>query len=333
MSPLFYSNLISVTNQIKKAGVKPGPNGKIPFTYRSELIFQIMEEIKTLHSFGTNEIILAFDNSQGNYWRKDYYDRYKYKRQLQREESDIDWDSAFEIFDDIKTLLKNSSSFKVVEVPKMEADDIAFTLAEYLQDRGGVILHSLDHDWEHALKYKNVKLFKTRKTQRKSGIFVEKTPEELHVLEETHCIAGDPGDGFLHIKAWSQFSPIFLEEYPNFKGKELQLYNRHHLIEHQYNLKNGFDTKKQAYKHPRFGYKSWKKSKIPLKDLLKENPIYKKNYMLNKNLALPINIPGKYKNLIIDEYNRAKTEKSPGELQKYFINNNLFDLTGIISFL
>ena len=333
MSPLFYSNLISVTNQMKKTGLKPDPEtGKIPFTYRNELIFIIMEEIKELRKFGTPEIVLAFDNSIGGYWRKHEYSRYKYKRTKEREESEIDWDSAFKVFEELKTLLKEYTSFKVIDIPTLEADDIAFVLSEYLQDTG-VILQTLDGDWKHALNYNNVKLFMTRKTQKKDGHYVELTKEELKEKKLEHCISGDPGDGFLHIKAWTQFSDEFLKEYPKFKGKEIQLYDKHHEIEHKYNLKHNYDPKKQAYKHPRFGYKMLLRSKKSLRSILKENPIHLKNFKLNRQLCLPTNVPTELKEKIIYEYEQAKTQKDPAELQKFFMNNNLFELTGIIGLL
>jgi hypothetical protein len=176
------------------------------------------------------------------------------------------------------------------------------------------------------LRHPNVEVFRTRKTQRLSGVYVEKTQEELNEMEEEHCIAGDSGDGFLHIKSWSQFSDEFLKEHPRFKGKEIELYDKHHIIEKMYNEK--YNWEKSAYKHPRFGYKSFKKSKKTLQDLFNENPIYKWNYERNKKLCLPSGIPQEYKEQIIEAYHNAESKRSAKELQKFFTKNQLFDLVG-----
>jgi len=332
VSPIFYSNLISVTSQMKRSGLKPDSNNKIPFTYKSELIFAVFEEIKNLKGvFNTSEVILAFDNSEGGYWRKQSYDRYKYKRTKARDDSEIEWDKAFEAFNEIKTVLKEFTSFGCLDIPHVEADDACFVLGDYFQDKGGVTMVSLDGDWRLSLVYDNVRLYKTRKTQRKAGVYEILSPEEIQEKRDTMAIAGDPKDGMLHIKSWSKFSSEFLKEYPKFEGRELEMYPHHHQIEHKFNLKHDFNSKIQAYKHPRFGYKSFQKTKTKLSDLLQENPIYKMNYNRNKELCLPEFIPEHLRVEIISTYETAKTDHNPGELQKFFIKNNLFELTGIIS--
>ena len=329
MSPIMYGCLFSVSKEDKN---KPRVDGVVPFTHKSELIYLIISELTQLkHQFNTEEVILAFDNSKGGYWRKDYYDRYKYGRKKSRDDSFIDWDAAMKIFNELKDVLQKGASFKVLDVPRMEADDIAFVLSEYFKNDAETILYTIDHDWEHNLIFDNVKVFKTRRTQKKDGCFVTKTKEELEHFKLEHIIAGDKGDGFLHIKSWTQFSDDFLNEYPKFKGKEQELYDKHHLIERKFDEKHDF--KKSAYKHPRFGYKSFSKSSKTIEDILNENPIHRKNYERNKKLCLPSGIPQKYKDAIIESYKQASDERNPGILQNFFMQNNLFDLTSSIPLL
>ncbi len=329
MSPVLYSNFISTDSCATKNGLKPNPEtGKNPITYKDVLIFKVLEEVIAFkQQFQASEVILSFDNSKdGGYWRKLEYSRIKYGRGRSRDKSAMDWNAAFKIFEEIKEVFKNSTSMKVLDVPHMEADDHAFVLGEYFQDKGGVTLISLDGDWQHALNYKNVKLFKTRKTQRLPGIFVEMSQEELNEKTEKTKIAGDPKDGLKHMCSWSQFSPEFLVEHPKFKGREIEMYNKHHQIEKMYNDKH--DWTKNAYKHKRFGYKSFKKSKKTLQDLFDENPIHKWNYERNQKLCLPEGIPEEFKTQIIEYYNETEDKRNAKELQKFFNENGLFDMLG-----
>ena len=332
VSPILYSNLISATNALKKSGEKL-VDGKIPYNYSSVVIFKVFEELAMYQKqFQAQEVIYAFDNSKGGYWRKDIYDRYKYKRSEDRKESIIDWDSAFETFDEIKDILKRASSGKVIDIPRLEADGVGFVMSEYFADNrpdDNLILVSLDGDWEHNLKHHNVRLFKTRKTQKKDGIFVVLTAEELEEKRVIHCVNGDDGDGFKHIKCFTKFSNDFIEAYPKFKDREKDVYDKHHQIEKMFKEK----TDKEAYKHPRFGYKSMLKAKKTVEDVLKENKLHRLNYNRNKMLALPEGIPTDYKKLIIQQYHDASTDKDMGLLQGFFMKKNLFELMGTVGLL
>ena len=332
-SPIFYSNLISATTEVKRQGAKP-VNGVIPIDYEDIIIFKVFEELASLRQYTPDEIIFAIDNSRGGYWRKDFYDRYKYGRKEGRAASDIDWDAGFEVFDKISNALLDSS-YRVLSIPRLEADDIAFVLSEYFADNPNdqTVLYTIDQDWQHNLAFDNVIMYRTRKTQRKSPIL--ETSDTINIPEKAraHCIAGDPGDGFLHIKSWTQFSPEFLVDYPKFKGKELEVYDKHHQIEKMYTKKmEAAGTPKiQAYKHPRFGYKSFEKSKTTLKELLNQNPIHKKNFQRNKRLCLPSGIPEDYKQQVIEAYKASSAKPNYKNLQKFFSEHRLFELQGNIS--
>ena len=335
MSPILYSNFIGASNYIKKdpmyKGIYELKDNKIPLFYKDIVLYNIFSEISILKSkFGADEVIYAFDNSSGSYWRKDFYDRYKYGRKEGREESDLSWDEAFGLFNEIQEVLDKYASGKVISIPRLEADDISFVLCEYFNnDEDITVLYSIDKDWIHNLVYLNVRFFRSRKTQGLEPIEEIYSKEQLKEKVLSHCINGDPGDGFLHIKSWSQFSDEFLEMYPNLKGKELKFYDKHHEIEKKFYKKTG----KNAYKHPRFGYKMMVKSKKSLKDVLNENPIYKKNFFRNKKLCLPSGIPETYKKQIIEAYNNANSKPDYRKLQEYIMKYNLFDLISVISMI
>ena len=332
VSPIYYSNLISSVSAAKREGVKKNDEGIIEFD-RQVLLFKIIEELGTLKTtYGVDEVILAFDNPKGGYWRKSYYDRYKYGRKEAREKSEIDWSAGFKVFDEVTELMDKSSSFRCVNVPTAEADDIAFVLSKDFSEQGdSTILFTIDQDWEHALNYPNVEVFRSRKTQRLEPLYVQKTKKELQDKIEEHCVFGDKGDGFLHIKSWTQYSDEFLEEYPRFRGREQEMYDNHHKIEHMFNLKH--DWTKKAFKHPRFGVKTYRKGKSTLEDILKENPIHQKNYDRNKKLCLPMFVPDELADQIRQDYNQSSNSKKLGELQKFFLENNLFELNAQLPLL
>jgi len=334
MSPVFYSNLISASSEVKRNGQKADLlTKKLEYNYEDIVIYKIIEEVAQLKTkFKADELVLAFDNSKGGYWRKDVYSGYKNKRAKGRQESDIDWNSAFNTFDKLKKIFNTSTSYKTVDVERVEGDDIIFVLSKYLSNQGkNVLIHSLDHDLIQCLKYTNVEYYRTRKSQKKDGEYQFATPEEIQELELEHCIVGDPGDGFGHIKQWSKFSKEFTDEYPHFLNQELKLWPKRFEIDTKFEDKTGF----KAYKHPRYGWKTFKKS-FGLHNfniLLNENEIYKLNHQCNKNLAMQDEIPQSITDNIINDYNNAPNEKNIGDLQKFFISNNLFELTHTVAFL
>ena len=298
---------------------------------------KIIDELSGFkHFFGAQEIVLAFDNSKGGYWRKRIYDRYKYGRAEGRDTSEIQWGEAFSAFNELREIFDKASSYKTLSIPSVEGDDIIFVLSKYFSDNGDkTVIHSLDHDLEYCLEYRNVEYFKTRKTQRLHGLYVERTKEELDILREQHKFIGDKGDGFGHIKWWTQFGPEFLKEFPKFKGKEFELYHKHHEIEKMYQMKmDAAGTPKiKAYKQPRFGWKNFIKSKKTIKQVLDENKIHKLNYEMNKKLALPEEIPDDIIQDIIYSYENAPNKRNNKELLEFINENKIFEISNKLPLL
>ena len=334
MSPVFYSNLFSATSFMIRNGSTPVQIDeyscpKLPFEYQDVIIFKIIEEISTLkHKFKVDEVVLAFDNSKGGYWRKDYWSGYKFSRKKSRDDSNIMWDKAFKLFDTIKEQLKLNTTYKTVDIQRVEGDDIIFVLSEHLSNKGNdVVILSLDHDLQYCLRHPGVQYFRTQKTQKKAGYYVDITLEDIDELEQEHIIGGDKGDYIKNIKAYSKFSKEFKEIYPN--KKEIDTWDKRHeidvLFEKKYN--------QSAYTHPRYGYKMFKKSKMKLSELLSQNPIYTKNYHINKKIALPEGIPEDIKYNIIEQYNSSCTRRNNKELQTFFNDYKLFDLCSSIPLL
>jgi hypothetical protein len=330
MSPLLYGALFSATSDIKKYESIPKENGKYILSHYDDIVkYKIFEElsiIKTTHN--ADEVVLAFDDSKGGYWRKDIWEGYKSKRKDVRDKSDIQWEEAYPIFEEVHELLDKCSSYKCIKVPRTEADDVIFVLSQFFSIEGDkTVIVSSDHDFIQCLKYPGVEFYRTKKTQMKDPEFYKATGSELEDIVMEHCISGDPGDGFYHIKSYSRFSDDFIEMYPQFKGKEKELYPKRFKIETLFEEKTG----KKAYNHPRFGYKTFLRSKSTLNELLNENEIYKWNYEMNRKLALPENISQDIKSKIVKEYKNANSTPDYGCLTKYFTENRIIELIGKVS--
>ena len=328
-SPIIYGNLFSATNVAKREKM-PKIDGKYNLDlYKDIVIYKIFNEISKLKNqfrlSKDDEIVIASDNSQGGYWRKDVWAGYKSKRKKARDDSEIQWDKAFELFQEINKILQSCSTFKFLSIPKVEGDDIIFVLSEYLSLEGKeVIIHSSDHDMIQCLEYDNVKYWRTTRSKGlENSSFYEATPSELEDTILEHCIAGDPGDGFGNVKAYSRFSPEFLKVYPQFEGDEKRLYPKRFQIEQAFEQKHN----QPAYKHPRYGYKMFLRSKKTIEELLKENEIYKWNYEMNRNLALPETIPSNISKEIIEEYKSAESKYDYNCLYDFLMDYGLFEST------
>ena len=340
-SPVIYGNLFGSVALIKrdpyykkrvKIFEKDGVKKYDLDTFKDVVVYKIFDELSKLRNqFNldkNDEIIIATDTPDGGYWRKDVWEGYKAKRGKTRDESDVDWDKAYELFDEINDVIIKNTSFKMVSVPRTEGDDIVFVLSEYLSQNPNnqVIIHSSDHDFFQCIK-DNVQFWRTtRSCGLENSSFCCITPQEKHEIIQEHVIAGDPGDGFGHIKQYSQFSDKFLEVYPQYKNREKDFYKKRFQVDTKFFEKYGVP----AYKHPRFGYKTFKKSKKDIESLLNENDIYRWNYELNQKLALPENIPDNLKQQIITAYKEAPSELNPKELMKYFQKYNLLELYGLL---
>ncbi len=336
-SPIAYGNLFSATNYIKTNNfitVSKDENKKYNLNeYKDIVIQKIVEEIAGLRNkfelSYDDEIIIATDTStKEGYWRKDIWEGYKSKRKDQRDKSNIQWDTAFVLFQEILEKFDLCTNLKVIQVPRTEGDDIIFVLSEYIKNE--VIIYSSDHDFLQCVS-DNCKFWRTTRTQgMEKSDFCYVTKEEKEDIIQEHIISGDDGDGFGHFKQYSRFSEEFLDKYPQYKNKELELYPKRFKIQEMFKKKYGEDAK--AYNHPRFGYKSFKKSKKELKNVLKENKIFEMNYQMNKKLALPEYIPQEIKEQIINNYEREHNNDS-NCFDDFLIKNKLFELTSLSALL
>lgn len=150
---------------------------------RHLLLNTLRERIKEYKD--THEIIICMDS--GDYYKKDIFPYYKFKRKQQREDSMINWNAIFPHILKIKEELKEVFLHKIIEIPKLEADDIIATLVKHFRSEE-ILIISNDTDFMQLQRWGNVKQYSPLK-----GIYIKSENPELELKEK--IIRGDAGDG------------------------------------------------------------------------------------------------------------------------------------------
>lgn len=130
-------------------------NKSVPPEYIA--LSMMISALKKIGLSTDDEVIVARDG-RGN-WRKDLDPTYKADRKEKRDaEEAIDWDDLFERFNDLANQLDISTDWHFIQIPKIEADDIAAVICRKYTDKE-IVLVSYDADWQQLLLYPNVKIF------------------------------------------------------------------------------------------------------------------------------------------------------------------------------
>ena len=128
----------------------------IPATWKC--LNSLIADLKYFNLTPDDTIILAVDSRKGS-WRKDIDSNYKANRKANREKhKDIDWNAQFEDFNNLLENLDISTPFHIINIDRLEADDIIAQGVKFFSDRECVIV-STDSDYEQLTANKNVKLF------------------------------------------------------------------------------------------------------------------------------------------------------------------------------
>ena len=136
------------------------------------------------------EVVLAFD--AGNYWRKDIFEFYKAARKKKQNESNMDWSKVFNIIKEVRDELEETFPYKVMLVPRTEADDIIAWLAKTFSKDEKVLIISSDKDFQQLQRYPNIEQYSPRK---KKKIVCEEPDKFL----KDHIIRGDSSDGIPNV--------------------------------------------------------------------------------------------------------------------------------------
>lgn len=169
-----------------------------------------------------------------DYWRKDIYSYYKGHRAQAKEDSDFDWKYFFTCMDKIKAEIKEIFPYRMVEVPRCEADDVIGTLAYNAKEP--TVIYAGDGDFIQCMANPRVKFWYTKEKKLYAKLTEAEAAWHLH---EKIC-QGDKGDAIPNI-----FSNIF-----SFRDNVRQTACRQTYIEKIY--KDGFssfgDEVKKRYK-------------------------------------------------------------------------------------
>jgi len=131
------------------------------------------------------KIVIACDNRQ--YWRKNVYPHYKFKRKRDREESGLDWHLIFDALHKIKQEMDETFPYKVMDVTFAEADDVIGVLAKQFSTQERILIISGDKDFQQLQRYPNVQQFSPNLKR------LVQCADPLMFLKE-HIIRGDTGD-------------------------------------------------------------------------------------------------------------------------------------------
>lgn len=157
---------------------------------RHMILNTIRTYVKKFRNSHGPEVIIACDNKQ--YWRREVYQHYKAGRRKSRASSGHDWTSIFESLNKIRSELKVSSPYKVIDVDGAEADDVIGVLAQKYSATQKVMILSSDKDFAQLQRFVNVEQY--------SPIMKKyiKEPFPLVQLKQL-IIRGDKGDGIPNI--------------------------------------------------------------------------------------------------------------------------------------
>jgi len=139
----------------------------MPPTYTA--LSMIIGDLKKVGVNLDDIVIIACDSHGKGHWRRDLDSSYKHTRKKKREDSGIDWETYFNLFDNLLNDLDLSTPFHIVEIDRLEADDIISAGCRYYKDKSVVIV-SFDSDYEQLFLYPNVRIFSPKTKQYKRPI-------------------------------------------------------------------------------------------------------------------------------------------------------------------
>ena len=131
------------------------------------------------------EVVICVDGPDP--WRRDIFEQYKAKRREGRDNDDKDWESVFGLIHTIKEEIRDNFPYKVVQLDKVEADDIIAVICKKHHDKK-ILIISGDKDFQQLQKYSNVHQYSP--IQKK---FVETDSPQEYIYE--HILRGDTSDG------------------------------------------------------------------------------------------------------------------------------------------
>jgi len=149
------------------------------------MILNSVRMYRTMFNEDYGEIVLTYDSRA--YWRKQIFPQYKANRKKNRESDGKDWNSIFEVLNQIKDEIREFLPYKVVETHGAEADDVIAIICKHYQSEK-IMIVSGDKDFIQLQKYNNVKQYSPITKKHINGV-------DAVVYIKEHILKGDKSDG------------------------------------------------------------------------------------------------------------------------------------------
>lgn len=150
------------------------------------MILNSLRKIKREFGSRYGQVVLCADSH--SYWRKAVFPNYKANRKKDRDASDIDWNLVFQTLNELREEIKTNFPYKVMYVPRAEADDVIAVITKNNYRFDNILIVSGDKDFQQLQRYPNVEQYSPVKEE-----FLVPDNPELFLRE--HIIRGDSGDG------------------------------------------------------------------------------------------------------------------------------------------
>ena len=301
-------------------------------------ILQELFTIKQEHGPNFGELVICLDKSSDGYWRKDVYPGYKASRKKGREESEIDFGEVFGEIDGLIEQIKTNLPWKVIEVPKAEADDIMLVLAREFNKYEKILIHSPDKDMIQAQR-DTENVFQYSSLTKKWIVPENKHDHMEHWITEHVCL-GDASDEVPKVVDHTEFTKTFIDwlsehghqiETPmDFKASGIPNADKIALIEsfdvYKLNRKKESTGIKDIYKDIKFGPSTLQKEILKFGSVdkwLDSHPLYRPHYERNYKLVMEEGIPSNIWNEIIVQYKTAPNSYNDKSFSQYLIDNDL----------
>lgn len=301
-------------------------------------ILQDLFNIKQEHGPNFGDLVICLDKSSDGYWRKDVYAGYKAGRKKGREESEINFAEVFQEIDGLITQIKENLPWKVIEVPKAEADDIMLVLAKEFNKYEKILIHSPDKDMIQAQR-DNENVFQYSALTKKWIVPENKHDHMDHWIMEHVCL-GDAGDEVPKVVDHTEFSKAFLDYLSDkgynikdpmeFKEADISKEEKAKLIidfdVFKLNRKKESTGVKDIYKDIKFGPSTLQKEIQKFGSLdkwLDSHPLYRPHYERNFKLVMSEGIPTGIWNEIVVKYKEASCSYNDKSFEQYLIDNEL----------
>lgn len=278
-------------------GISRAPKGSVTLD-ESILRHMILSQLLTIRKKYKKEypeFIIAGDTR--NSWRREVFPYYKYRRKKAREDLGIDWELVTQTFEKVRGELREFFPYRVIAVPRCEADDVIGVLAakfgqtdltDWFAPTHKVLILSGDKDFIQLQQYPNVTQYDPIRKR-------ELVSDCAYKFLFEHICTGDSGDDIPNILSPSD---TFVTKTRQKAVRQVALdawfdYDCNHPIEDKY------------------------------RKLFDEN---QDNFNRNRQLIDLTKTPDDLKQLIIAEYD-SQGGKTKRQLMNYMIQHRLRTLT------